>query len=190
MHCLLKNGGRLSVLLLLCASLAHSAPLPTAKAEEVLAAEPRTPVPVRVKEVLLVRGAPAVLVTDAPEDRYLLIFVDYFMASAIRQGMGEAPLERPLTHDLMGILLGRAGATLRQITLTEQRGSTYYALISLEVNGQRWEVDARPSDALALAVRLGTPVLANPSLLRPYSESRQPEPPEVVPDEAPPRGGA
>jgi len=123
-------------------------------------------VPVQIKRVLLVEDAPAVLLVNKNEDRFLLVFIDFFMANAIRLGMERPTLERPLTHDLIGIFLNRLGAKIKRIDITELKNSTYYALIHLEVNGKTEQIDARPSDALALAVRNRIPVFANPDLLR------------------------
>ena len=157
-------------------SLGLCAGLPTLSAEKGAP----TLIPAQVQKVVLVQGAPAVLVTDADQARYVLIFVDYFMADAIQRGMGEPPLERPLTHDLIGILLGRAGARVRQVTLTDLRGSTYFALISLEVNGERLEIDARPSDALAIAVRQRVPIFVHAKLLQPFTAGGQPTSPPAM----------
>lgn len=124
-------------------------------------------VPIKVKQVVLVNNAPAVLLVDEPEERYLLMFIDFFMANAIRMGMTGPQLERPLTHDLIGILLRRLGAEVKQITITELKDNTYFALISVQVNGDTADFDARPSDALAIAVRNGTPIFAAENLLKP-----------------------
>lgn len=138
--------------------------------------EPDAPagVPMQIKRLLLVNDVPAVLLMDQPEQRYLLVFIDYFMANAIQMGMDQPALERPLTHDLMGILLRRAGVRLTRILITGVKDNTYYALITIQVNGKSEDVDARPSDALALAVRNQTPVFAAPGLLRPAVEAAPP----------------
>lgn len=123
-------------------------------------------VPVQIKRVLLIGDSPAVLLMDEPGQRYLLVFIDFFMANAIRMGMEGPRHPRPLTHDLIGILLQRLGAKVSKIAITELRENTYYALITLDVNGRKVEIDARPSDALAIAVRLKSPVFASPALLK------------------------
>jgi hypothetical protein len=134
----------------------------------------RAGVPMQIKRLLLVNDIPAVLLMDQPEQRYLLVFIDYFMANAIQMGMDQPALDRPLTHDLMGILLRRAGVKLTRIAITGMKDNTYYALITIQVNGKTEDVDARPSDALALAVRNQTPVFAAPGLLRPAPEAAPP----------------
>lgn len=143
-------------------------------------------VALHVKQVLLIEEHPAVLLLDAAEERYLLIYVDLFMANAIRMGMLDEHFKRPLTHDLIGTLLDRLGARVSGVTITDLRESTYYALISLQVNGRAEQVDSRPSDALALAVRADAPIFAPADLLTPVEFSHDPhrgeEPPLPPPE--------
>lgn len=143
-------------------------------------------VPLRVQRVVLVNHSPAVLLLDEARKRYLLMFVDVFMATAIRMGMDGAHFERPMTHDLIGTLLHRAGVRLTRITITELRNNTYYALIGLQINGKETTVDSRPSDALALAVREGVPILGAANLLKPLKDA--PEHPDAPEDAAPQDG--
>ena len=88
-------------------------------------------VPVKIKRVLLINDSPAVLLVDKPEEEFMLVFIDFFMANAISLGMKPPVLERPLTHDLMGIFLRRLGAKVARIDITELKNNTYYALITL-----------------------------------------------------------
>jgi bifunctional DNase/RNase len=138
-------------------------------------------VALQVSRVLLINDSPAVLLLDEAEERYLLMFVDFFMANSIRMGLLGPQLDRPLTHDLIGILLRRLGARLNRITITELKDNTYYALISLQVNGETAEFDARPSDALAIAVRNRTPIFAASTLLKPL-EKGEGESPRRIPE--------
>ena len=142
--------------------------LPEAHAEEKA---PASLVPLSVKQVVLVNDSPAVLLLDESEKRYIIMFIDFFMANAIRMGMIGPQLERPLTHDLIGILLRSLGAKVVKITITELKNNTYYALISIQVNGEVAEFDARPSDALAIAVRSRVPIFAPATLLKPVNGS-------------------
>jgi len=136
-----------------------------------IAAEPVAPpdgaklVPAEVHRVLLVQDSPAVLLLDESRERFLLVFIDFFMANAIRMGMEPPMIDRPLTHDLIGVLLHRLGATVERVAITALRDDTYYAALTLKVNGETEEIDARPSDALAIAVRNDTPVYVNAELL-------------------------
>ena len=68
---------------------------------------------------------------------------------------------RPLTHDLMRNILNRLGATLERAVITDLRNNTYYAILYLRLKGQELQVDARPSDAIALALRMKAPVFAS-----------------------------
>jgi bifunctional DNase/RNase len=167
------------VIVLLLPLLAHAA------------ADGRVPgVPVQIKRLLLVDDAPAVLLMDAAESRYLLVFVDVSMAQAIQTGILAPVLERPLTHDLIGIFLRRFGATLAKVTITGVKDNTYYALLTLVVNGKPEDIDARPSDAFALAVRSKAPIFAAPELLRPVQglPSGGAAPPQDAPETpVPPR---
>jgi bifunctional DNase/RNase len=122
-------------------------------------------VAVQVQKVVLVNEQPAVLLANEQEHMYLLVYIDHFMAQSIQLGLMDVSIERPLTHDLIGILLRRMGAEVTRVSITELRDSTYFALISLRQNGSVQEIDARPSDALAIAVRLKTPIYAARNLL-------------------------
>ena len=134
------------------------------------AAQPARPadklIPVRVEKVLLVNEQPAVVLANEQEHQFLLVYIDHFMAQSIQLGLMDLAIERPTTHDLIGILLHRLGAEVTRVTITEMRDSTYFALITLRANGGAvQEIDARPSDALAIAVRLKAPVYAARSLM-------------------------
>jgi hypothetical protein len=122
-------------------------------------------IPVQVEKILLVNEQPAVVLANEQEHQYLLVFVDHFMAQSIQMGLMDLAIERPLTHDLIGILLRRLGAEVTRVTITELRDSTYFAVITMRSNGSVQEIDARPSDALAIAVRLKTPVFAARGLM-------------------------
>jgi hypothetical protein len=138
-------------------------------------------VPVRVKRVLVIEETPAILLLDETERRYLLVYVDYFMAEAIQLGLRGQPFERPLTHDLIGILLGQLDARVTRVSITGLKRNTYFAMISLMANGQSKEIDARPSDALAIAVRIKAPIRVAQELLRPVGSPPPAEPPEDKP---------
>jgi len=88
----------------------------------------------------------------------LPIHIDAMQAISIAAGRGAERLERPLTHDLMISVLEMLGATVARVEVTDLVDGTYYAMLILERSGVRFEVDARPSDALALAVRVQAPL--------------------------------
>ena len=135
--------------------------------------------------VELPSNAPIVLLREASGDRRLLpIFIGGPEATAIAFALERVDTPRPMTHDLMKDLLDDLGARVDRIVVTELRDSTYYAEIHLTVNGRTHEVSSRPSDAIALAVRVGTPIFAAESVLDeaayPASDDAEAEQEDVV----------
>jgi len=104
--------------------------------------------------------APIVVLKDAEERRALLIWVGEFEASAIALALQHVKTPRPLTHDLLMNLSSALGAELVEVRISDMRESTFFAELEYEVDGRRQVVDARPSDAIALALRAGAPVKA------------------------------
>lgn len=107
------------------------------------------------------------LLADASEERALPIAIGREQGIAIYLGREKAPTPRPMTHDLLVTLLKTVGASIERITVTALKQDTYYAEIAVRAGDRLHAVDARPSDAIALAVRLDTPIFAAPDLLRP-----------------------
>ena len=97
--------------------------------------------------------------------RVLPIFIGGPEATAIAFALEEVETPRPMTHDLMKDLLDEVGARLERIVVTELRDSTFFAEIILSVAGSVHSVSARPSDAVALAVRYKAPVFAEEAVL-------------------------
>lgn len=97
--------------------------------------------------------SPIVVLKDAEERRALLIWVGEPEANAILLGIEEIKTPRPLTHDLFRNTLTALGATLKRVRISEIRDNTFFAELLLDVAGQEVVVDARPSDAIALAIR-------------------------------------
>ena len=157
----------------------------------LLAKEGDSMMAVKVRKILLIDDHPAVVLTNDEEQAHLLVFIDHFMAQAIQMGVMGMSIERPLTHDLIGILINRLGAEVNKVSITELRDNTYYALIYLRVNGSLQEIDARPSDALAIAVRSKAPIYVSRDLMSdaaPPKADSLPEQPSALPEE--PRHGA
>ena len=92
-------------------------------------------------------------------DRYLPIWIGPFEAESITIALQEIEIARPQTHDLMKNLLGMLGARLMRVEISSLRDDVFYGNLVLDVNGDTVNVDARPSDALALAVRAHVPIL-------------------------------
>ena len=82
-----------------------------------------------------------------------------------RSGSRNRPSARPLTHDLLHNVIGQFGATVQFVVVNDLENDTFFAKINVEHNGKTLEVDSRPSDAIALAVRAGVPIYANESVL-------------------------
>ncbi len=106
-----------------------------------------------------------VILRELDRDRYLPIWIGPWEASAIAMKLqGQSP-ERPLTHDLFATVLDILGASVREVIITDLADETFHARVMLEAGGRPIEVDARPSDALALAVRTGARIFAAEAVL-------------------------
>ena len=99
-----------------------------------------------------------VILKDVASDRYLPIWIGPCEADAITVTLQEMEVSRPLTHDLLKNVIGEMGGEVEQIVISELRNDVFYARIIMGLSGKRLEIDSRPSDALALAVRLHVPV--------------------------------
>lgn len=107
-----------------------------------------------------------IVILKTPEGEGLLpIFVGLFEANAIAQQLEGSVSPRPMTHDLLGNLLEALRATVHRVVITDLRDNTFFALIHLERNGEKLEIDARPSDAMALALRVKVPIFVEESVL-------------------------
>ncbi len=94
----------------------------------------------------------------APDGELLPIRIDAMQAISIAAGRSKEVLERPLTHDLFVSVLQMLDAPLERVEITDLKDGTFYANLVLERGGVKIEVDARPSDAMALAVRADAPI--------------------------------
>lgn len=115
--------------------------------------------------VELPSNQPLVLLRERDGSRYLPIWIGPTEATAIATALEGVQPARPLTHDLMRSVLDAAGVLAVRVVVTEMRDSVYYADLALDVNGKEVRVSSRPSDAIALAVRTGTPVFGSPEVL-------------------------
>ncbi|MBE7469480.1 MAG: bifunctional nuclease family protein [Anaerolineae bacterium] len=99
-----------------------------------------------------------VVLKDVDTDRYLPIWIGPFEADAITIQLQGVQVARPLTHDLLKSIIDEMGATISHVMVSELKNDTFFARIVMDVNGQSMEIDARPSDAIALAVRANAPL--------------------------------
>jgi uncharacterized protein len=109
---------------------------------------------------------PIVLLREADgEHRVLPIFIGAVEATAIAFALQGVVTQRPMTHDLMRDLLGELKVNVERIVITDLRDGTFFAEIELTTGGNSHSVSSRPSDAIALAARLGTPIFADEAVL-------------------------
>ena len=108
----------------------------------------------------MVGKQPIVLLKTTDGNKFLPIWIGHPEAAAILMKLQGASTPRPMTHDLVTDMLDKLEARVVRIAVTELRENTFYALITVAVNGSEIEVDSRPSDAIALAVRAGAPIFA------------------------------
>ncbi|MBA3331775.1 MAG: bifunctional nuclease family protein [Actinobacteria bacterium] len=108
----------------------------------------------------LVGKQPIVLLKTADGSKFLPIWIGHPEAAAILMKLQGSSAPRPMTHDLLTDILGRLQAQVVRITVTELRENTFYAAITMLQDGSEIEVDSRPSDAIALAVRADAPIYA------------------------------
>lgn len=106
-----------------------------------------------------------VILKDKEKDRYLPIFIGPAEFEALRVKLQGVEQQRPLTHDLLRSMIEVLGATVSHILIDDLKKDTFYAKIVLNVDGEKREVDSRPSDALALAVRTNVPIYSEESVL-------------------------
>src|SRR5437763_16415589 len=108
----------------------------------------------------LVGKQPIVLLKTAEGNKFLPIWIGHPEAAAILMKLQSQAAPRPMTHDLMSEMLKRLEAQVVRITVTELRENTFYAQITVTLDGREIEVDSRPSDAIALAIRADAPIFA------------------------------
>ncbi len=102
-----------------------------------------------------------VILKDNNSDRYLPIWIGPCEADAITIELQEMPPQRPLTHDLLKSMIRELGGQVVHILISDLRSDVYYARIVIDVGGKQIEVDSRPSDAIALAVRAKAPIFVS-----------------------------
>ncbi len=99
-----------------------------------------------------------VVLKEVDTDRYLPIWIGPFEADAITIQLQGVQVARPLTHDLLKSIIDQMGAKISHVMVSELKNDTFYARIVMDIDGKSMEIDARPSDAIALAVRVSAPL--------------------------------
>lgn len=113
-----------------------------------------------------VTNMPIVILKDTASDQVLPIWVGIYEANAIALEMEKVTTPRPMTHDLLKNLLIGLDASVRKVVVNELRDDTFFAIIWLEREGQIVSIDSRPSDALALALRVDCPIFVEDEVLK------------------------
>lgn len=113
----------------------------------------------------LVAKSPVVILKEDAGDRYLPILIGVFEAAAIEMGLKKKKVARPMTHDLISNLLREMTLTVTQVQIAKIEDHTFYANIVLYNDGTPYEIDARPSDAIAIAIREDAPIMVAEEIL-------------------------
>ncbi len=106
-----------------------------------------------------------VILKEKDSDRYLPIWIGPAEADAIAVRLQEVAVARPLTHDLLRSVIDSLGASVDYVIVNDLSNDTFFARIMLQIDGRVMEIDSRPSDAIALAVRVQVPIYADESVL-------------------------
>ena len=106
-----------------------------------------------------------VILKEKESDRYLPIWIGPAEADAIAVRLQDVSVARPLTHDLLRSIIDQLGATVAYIVVNDLSNDTFFARVILDVDGRSVEIDSRPSDAIALAVRASVPIFAEENVL-------------------------
>jgi uncharacterized protein len=134
----------------------------------------------------LFSSSPIVILKVEDENRYLPIWIGQPEARSILMKLQNQEFSRPLTHDLAVNLVTELGGSMEKVTVTELRDSTFFATISVQIDGRTVEIDSRPSDAIALAVRSGAEIFAADEVIEEaavvFEEAMEETPEEEVVD--------
>ncbi len=113
----------------------------------------------------LANNSRVVILKDSKIERYLLIWIGEDVSYAIASELQGAHYERPLTHDLLHTIVERLGGEITEIVINNLENDVFYALVTLQQGDTTLQIDARPSDAIALAVRVGAPIYVEEDVL-------------------------
>ena len=125
--------------------------------------------------VSLVTQHRVVILKEVSGDRHLPIWIGPFEAEAIAMELQSMASARPLPYDLMKTIVNDMGGVIQQVLVTDLAQDVFYAKIIIEQNGKRIEIDSRPSDAIALAVRVKVPILVDETVMDKAGVTLDPE---------------
>ena len=155
--------------LLLVLGCGHDEPEPEATPTPTPGVPTVTPSQTRMSvdsiRVSVVNQQQIVILKTEDSDRFLPIWIGPFEAQAIAVKLHDLWLPRPMTHDLMSSVIADLGARVERIVVTDIADGTFYARVLLIADGKSLEVDSRPSDAIALALRVDAPIYVEDSVL-------------------------
>lgn len=122
---------------------------------------------VELYQIIITEGSPTqgIVLKEVNGDRSFPIFIGYNEAMAIDRKIKDFQVPRPLTHDLLQSVIEKMGGRLERIVLNDLKEGTYFALLSIRHEDHIVEIDSRPSDAIALAVRMTVPIFVEDSVL-------------------------
>jgi bifunctional DNase/RNase len=123
-----------------------------------------------------------VILKEKDSNRYLPIWIGPNEADAIAVKLQNIELARPLTHDLLQSVIATLGASVNYIVVNKLQNDTFYAMLCLTVDGATVEVDSRPSDAIAVAVRAGAPIYVEEAVLEKAGIILEEEPGKLAPE--------
>ena len=109
---------------------------------------------------------PVMILTDIEEKRYLPIWIGPYEAAAILDEMEGTSRPRPMTHDLMKIVFQHFHGKIRRVIVNELQDQTYFARMVVEHDGKETEIDARPSDSVAMALRFKAPIFVTEGVVQ------------------------
>ena len=118
-----------------------------------------------------VTNVPIILLRDASGQKVLPIWVGLFEANAIAMQLEKILSPRPMTHDLLCNVIAAVNARVERVVITDLKDSTFFALIHLDQGGEKISIDARPSDAMALALRVHVPIFVEEIVLEKSNRS-------------------
>jgi bifunctional DNase/RNase len=124
-------------------------------------------VEMKIKGLMLdpITNMPIVILSDMEGQRILPIWVGFFEANAIALQMENVTTPRPMTHDLLKNILSGLNVSVKKILVNNLADNTFYALIYIETDGETVAIDSRPSDAIALALRMKSPIFVDEEVI-------------------------
>jgi bifunctional DNase/RNase len=135
--------------------------------DDGLPAEAALEIEMTIKGLMIdpITNMPIIVLRDQEGQKVLPIWVGVFEANAIALQIENVQTPRPMTHDLLKSVLDNLHAVVERIVVSDLKENTFYATIYVRVDGERIPIDARPSDAIALALRTGSPIFVEESVI-------------------------